>query len=442
MKVLLINFKDSGGGAAIASMRLLEALNEAGVQAVLAVPKKTCTSPFVTELPKKRRGFFNKLVRWLVNYFSHILSQIFDPVVSRIPFHPFRFTTTNGIFHTTNFRSEADIDVDWINRSDFDVVNLHWINDIVCNKDIARIRKPLVWTMHDSWPCCGAEHHPDVMEGDTRWQQGYYRNNKPSGTHGVDLCRKVWKQKKKYLAGKRIIFTAPSQWEHDVLTSSALFGGSDCYLVPNIIDHRVFYPRDRQEVRKLFGLPSGKKIIGFGAAGNMDGPGAMKGSGLLFEALNRLEDKEGYFLIVFGPVGPAFKQAISIPFFASGYVASPQILACLYSACDVFVNTSIIESFSYTCLEAASCGVPSVAFDVGGTGCMIRHKETGYLASPYKAEEITAGIRYCLEHSGKLSASALHRAREAFDRDKTVRKYIEVYEAALRGAQASEGRSE
>ena len=166
------------------------------------------------------------------------------------------------------------------------------------------------------------------------------------------------------------------------------------------------------------------------------------GSGILFDALNRLEDKDAYFLLVFGPVGPAFKQAVSIPFFSSGYVASPQILACLYSACDVFVNTSIIESFSYTCLESASCGVPSVAFDVGGTGCMIRHKETGYLASPYKAEEITDGIRYCLEHSGKLSASALGRAREAFDRDKTVRKYIEVYEAALRGAQASEGRSE
>ena len=419
MKVLLVNFKDSGGGAAIAAMRLVQALNEAGVEAVLAVPRKTCTSPYVVELPKKKRGFLSKLARWLGNYLGHILSQIVDPIASRIPFHPFRFTTTNGIFHTTNFLSEADIDVDWI-------------NDIVCNKDIARIRKPLVWTMHDSWPCCGAEHHPNVVEGDTRWQEGYYRHNKPSTTHGVDLCRKVWKQKKKYFAGKRITFTAPSQWEHDVLTSSALFGGSDCYLVPNIIDHRVFYPRDRQEVRKLFGLPSDKKIIGFGAAGNMDGPGAMKGSGLLFESLNRLENKEDYFLLVFGPVGPAFKQSVSIPFFASGYVASPQILACLYSACDVFVNTSIIENLSYTCLEAMCCGIPDVAFDVGGMKDLIVHKETGWLAAPYRAEEITAGIRYCLEHAGDLSGAALRRARETFDRDATVRKYIEVYEAAIK----------
>ena|GEM_PF-641433 len=439
MKVLLINFKDSGGGAAIASMRLVQALNEAGIEAVLAVPRKTCDSPYVIELPKKRRGFLNKLARWLGNYLSHIFSQIFDPLVGRIPFHPFRFTTTNGIFHTTNFVSETDSDVDWINRSDFDVVNLHWINDVICTKDIARIRKPLVWTMHDSWPCCGAEHHPNVMEGDRRWQEGYWRNNKPATTHGIDLCRKVWKQKRRYLAKKDIVFTAPSRWEREVLMTSALFKGKDCFLAPNIMDHASFYPRDRRLVRNLFGIPEDKKVIAFGAAGDMDGPKAMKGSSLLFEALRTLRSPEQYFLLVFGPVGPAFREAISIPYFAAGYIASPQMLACLYSAGDVFVNCSIIESFSYTCLEAASCALPSVAFDVGGTGCLIEHERTGYLARPYEPADIARGIVYCLEHRDELGAQALRKSRQEFSTPAAVQAYLAAYTAAMKRAGTNTG---
>ena len=105
MKVLLINFKDSGGGAAIAAMRLVQALNEAGVDAILAVPEKTCSSPYVMELPRKKRNFFSKAFRWLGNYIGKILLQIYLPIADRIHFHPFRFSTTNGIFHTTNFKS-------------------------------------------------------------------------------------------------------------------------------------------------------------------------------------------------------------------------------------------------------------------------------------------------------------------------------------------------
>ncbi|MBP5158352.1 MAG: glycosyltransferase [Treponema sp.] len=438
MKVLLINFKDSGGGAAIAAMRLVQALNEAGVDAILAVPEKTCSSPYVMELPRKKRNFFSKAFRWLGNYIGKILLQIYLPIADRIHFHPFRFSTTNGIFHTTNFKSECDFDVNWINSSDFDVVNLHWINDVVSTKDIAKISKPIVWTMHDSWPCCGAEHHPNVMEDDTRWQVGYYRHNKPASTHGIDLCRKVWNQKKKYLSNKDITFTAPSIWEHDVLKSSALFKDRDCYLVPNIMDYSVFYPRDSKLVRLLFGIPSDRKVIGFGAAGDMDGPKAMKGSSLLFEALRRLENPEQYFLLVFGPVGSKFKSEISIPFFSSGYVANPQILACLYSACNVFVNPSIIENFSYTCLEAMSCAVPAVAFDGGGTGCLIDHKVTGYLAAPYNPVDIVYGIEYCISHSEELSENAFMKSREEYNREETVRKYVVVYEAALKKFQGGD----
>ena len=37
-----------------------------------------------------------------------------------------------------------------INASDCDIVNLHWINgEMLSIKDIAKIKKPIVWTLHD-----------------------------------------------------------------------------------------------------------------------------------------------------------------------------------------------------------------------------------------------------------------------------------------------------
>ena len=170
MKILLINFTDAGGGAATAALRLTTALNDAGVYARLGVRDKKTSSTYVIELPKRKKSLILKILKKISNYSS----TVFSPVTK---YFKRRFSTTNGILHTDNFKSETDIN--WINSSDFDIVNLHWINGTICNKDIARITKPIVWTMHDSWPCCGAEHHPNVFEGDTRWQTGYTKENKP-----------------------------------------------------------------------------------------------------------------------------------------------------------------------------------------------------------------------------------------------------------------------
>lgn len=425
MKILLVNFTDVGGGAAIASVRLVNALNEHGIYARLGVSSKKSANPYVFELPAKKHCLIFKLFQKCHSY----TQKLFAPILKRFP-NPLKFKTSNGILHTTNFHSDTDIN--WINNTDFDVVNLHWINGVICNKDIAKITKPIVWTMHDSWPCCGAEHHPNIIEADTRWKDGYYRYNKPLSTKGIDLCRKVWNQKKKYLENKKIVFTAPSRWEHDVLKTSALFCQSKCDIIPNIIDHTVFYPRDKKIVRNLMGIPSDKTIIGFGAAYDIDNPKSMKGSYYLIEALKKIKNSENFFLVIFGPASDIFTSHIKLPFFASGYISNPSILANIYSLCDVVINPSIIENLPTTCLESICCGVPVVAFDVGGTRDIVVHKETGYLATPYKSEELALGVEWCVENLIKLSKKCIEKAIKDFAEEDNVKKYINVYEDTIK----------
>ncbi len=425
MKVLLINFSDVHGGAAMAAVRLVTALNESGIYARLGVPQKKSSNPYVIELPPKYKNIilrkFSKL--------SAFISKGMGPIIQKLP-KPFSFKTSNGIAHTKNYKSQ--IDVKWINNSEFDIVNLHWINDVICNKDIAKINKPIIWTMHDSWPCCGAEHHPNIAENDTRWKDGYFINNKPESTKGYDLCRHVWKQKKKYLQNKNITFIAPSKWEHNVLKSSLLFKNNDCYVIPNIVDNKLFYPHEKAEIREIFNIPNDKFIIGFGAAYDIDNPKSMKGSYYLIEALKKIMNPEKYFLVIFGPVGDSFTKKLNINYFASGFISNPNILSCIYSACDCFVNPSLIENLPTTSLESIFCGTPVVSFNVGGSSDIVVHKKTGWLAKPYKSDELVEGIEWCLNNTDILSKSCIEKSIQDFDKENIIQKTVEVYKKVIK----------
>ena len=421
MKILLLNYTDAGGGAANGALLLTEALNEYGIDAKLGVVEKKTASKYVIqcELLKKSK---------LKSFFTRI-SSLFLKIAKKLRLYRKNFSTTNNILHSTNLKSK--IDVNWINNSNFDVVHLHWINnDMISIKDISKITKPIVWTMHDSWPCCGAEHHPNILEEDIRFKNGYWKSNKPKSTKGKDICKKVWEEKKKYLMNKEITFIAPSNWEGKILKESFLFNKKECFVIPNIINQSNYYKKNKEELKKAFDIPAEKKIIGFGAAYDIDNKKSMKGSYYLIDCLKKLKDSNDYFLVIFGPAGTDFTKNISIPFFATGYISNQKILSSIYNLCDVIVNPSLIENLPYTCLESICCGIPVVAFDVGGTPDIVEHKKTGYLATPYKSEKLVEGIEYCINNKQILSQNCLQKAKTDFDTEKIVQKHLEVYENA------------
>jgi len=418
MKILLLNYTDAGGGAANGALLLTEALNEYGIDAKLGVVEKKTASRYVIqcELLKKSK---------LKSFFTRI-SSLFLKIVKKLRLYKNNFSTTNNILHSTNLKSK--IDVNWINNSIFDIVHLHWINsDMISIKDISKITKPIVWTMHDTWPYCGAEHYPNVLEKDTRYIEGYNKLNKPKSTKGKDICKKIWNQKHKYLYNKKIIFIAPSKYEQIGLNSSKIFSKHSCYHIHNIIKHNIFFQKDKTLLRELFNIPKNKIIIGFGAAYNIEDEKAVKGSYYLLEALRKLNNPENYFLVIFGPITTNFSSKISIPFFATGYQSNSIIMSCIYNLLDVFICPSLIENLPYTCLESICCGIPVVAFDVGGTPDIVEHKKTGYLATPYKSEELVEGIEYCINNQQILSQNCLQKAKTDFDTKKIVQKHLEVY---------------
>ena len=71
MKILHLNYTDTGGGAAIAALNLVEAQNNNGTDATLGVIKHQTASPFVLTVLKKR-AFYNKVIDTIKFFFKYI----------------------------------------------------------------------------------------------------------------------------------------------------------------------------------------------------------------------------------------------------------------------------------------------------------------------------------------------------------------------------------
>jgi len=425
LKILLLNYTDTGGGAAIAAERLLTALRQNDINAELAVNIKKTNNSAVIQINKF--SFFKRF------NCCPIIKEIFKKVLSvKKRIHKIYFKTTNPILHSIN--NKTLIDIDYINKSDYDLIHLHWVNnDMISIEDIAKIKKQIVWTMHDCWVFCGAEHHPNILENDTRFIEGYNKKNKPKTTLGYDICRKTWERKKKSWKNIKFNFISPSNYEKEALDKSALFRNSQssCTVIPNIIPENIFRPVDNKTLKELYRIPSDKKVIGFGAADVIIKKKSIKGEYLLLDSLRKIKNKSDYHLVVFGDNYNLFSGELEILTFSTGYISNPHILAGIYNLCDVFVCPSLIESFGLVCLESLFCGVPVTAFNTGGIPDIVEHKKTGYLAQCFDTVDLYNGILYCIDNHDNLSNNSLIKAHNDFNSKLIAQKHIDLYKTVL-----------
>jgi len=119
-----------------------------------------------------------------------------------------------------------------------------------------------------------------------------------------------------------------------------------------------------------------------------------------------------------------------------GTLSDDLSLALVYSAADVFVLPSTQDNLPNTVLEAIACGTPCVAFNIGGMPDMIEHQKNGYLAQPYKIEDLAQGIAWVLENKErhrKLGDRAREKAEQEFTLEIQARRYLSLFTEILSG---------
>ena len=416
MKILHVSSFDSGGGAGRAAYRIHQAVQGVGGESSMRVFKKESTDPEVNDWiakPWVKQIEFYFYRRWLFKLKSRWSSTIKE-------LHSFgRFGV--GL-------------VDELNNSDADIIHLHWVCDMLSIADIGKIKKPIVWTMHDMWPFCGSEHYsPDEL--DSRFKVGYTTSNRPKGEKGADLSRITWEAKRKAWARKTFHIVSTSTWMNQCVQSSYLFRNSPRVVIPLPINPEFpWKPQSKEMARAALNLPLNKKLVLMGADGSV--LNSRKGGDLLLEAIGNLNktNLNDIEFVIFGKSFPKDFGLSSFPIHFLGIIKDDRLLAFAYSAADVMVTPSRQEAFGLTAQEALACGTPVVAFDIGGLSDLLVHKENGWLATPFDTSDLAKGIDWILEDSTRYDWLS-HRARmmieENYSQEVIGSKHLQLYKRIL-----------
>jgi len=313
-----------------------------------------------------------------------------------------------------------------LHAPELDLVHLHWVNnELLSIEQIGRIGHAMVWTLHDMWAFCGSEHYladPSAYLG-------------PPGTvpssGSSKVARWTWDRKRRAWAGLQPIIVAPSHWLGDLAARSRLLGHLPVEVVPYGLDLDCFRPLDSPA-----SCPPRPMRIVFGAAGGTADP--RKGFDLFAAAISRLASA-GFprpcELVFFGsPEAPQVNHASTMSVRSAGVIRSDADMAALLADADVFVATSRLDNLPNTVMEATACGVPTVAFRIGGMPDMIEHQTTGYLARAFEVTDLADGISWVLANEARLralKAAARTKAQREFGSDLQAQRMLAIYERAI-----------
>lgn len=416
MKITIVNTNADGGGASRAANRLHHALLDFGIDSHMRVLHGAMVDNRV------------KCGGWPYSIADKVMSKLHRRWIAQTQrgWH-----TDNSTIHT--FGEIGGKLIDELNAGDADVLNLHWISTMLSIKDIGRLTKPIVWTLHDMWAFCGGEHYaPD--ESSARFRSGYRPDNRPKGEGGPDLNRRAWVAKRLAWSGKKFTIVSPSRWLADCARQSVIFADADVNVIPNPLNMEYTWrPIKREAARIALNLPSSKKLILMGADGGVADP--RKGGDLLRAAISLVAAKQagGIELMIYGQGKPERDDNWPCPVHWLGAVRDDRVLALAYSAADVMVVPSRQDNLPNTAVEAQACGTPVVAFDIGGLHDIVVHQETGWLAKAFDTADMAAGILWVLSDNGrhgKLSEDSRKMALVRFSPMAVARQYQKIYEKA------------
>ena len=413
MRVLIINTSERIGGAAIAANRLMDALRNNGIQAKMLVRDKQTENITVIGLKKSLWSIWQfvweRIVIWKANHFKQ-----------------------HNLFAVDIANTGTDITT-YPEFKEADIIHLHWVNQgMLSLKDLKKILqsgKPIVWTMHDMWPCTGICHH--ARECDKYHKECHHCPYLYNGGAKKDLSHQTFKKKKELYQLSPITFITCSQWLKERAGQSALLEQHPIVHIPNPIKTNLFTPRNKVEARQKCNLPTGKKLILFGSVKITD---KRKGIDYFIESCKILAEKHPELVnnlgvAVYGKESEQLKSLVPFQVYALDYISNEKELVNVYNAVDLYVTPSLEENLPNTIMEAMACGIPCVGFHVGGIPEMIDHLHNGYVAEYKSAEDFANGIHWTLSESEyqSLSEEARRKVTSSYSESTIAKKYIEVY---------------
>jgi glycosyltransferase involved in cell wall biosynthesis len=335
------------GGAGLAAQRFHEMQSLAGFNSEIVVKVNNLF-------------FLNALRNPLVS-----ISAVLDRFLTKDPRNYFFSIFRSRIKHKSTFRKVNSI------------IHLHWIPGVVSLGELsdlaARSLKVFVH-LHDMWFLTGGCHHS--------LECNQYLSNCQSCPQILPQIRKSVAASKmlknNFLMKDNVFLIAPSTW----MLNKVKFMNPDlykkCIVVHNPINIDAYKPVSKPLAKKLLSLQPHSLVLGFVATNlELESKGIQKFIDFL-ESKYQLNDLPlSLLLLGRGNIKSKFN------IIKMGHTSNPAQQSLAYSAMDLFINPSKVESFSYTNLEASLHGTPVLTIANGGSLDTLSENVSGYTVNSY-----------------------------------------------------------
>jgi len=385
MKVLHITDSDMIGGASIAGVRLHTALRKVGIDSSILVNRKLGRDENVKVIENYAHAYYIR---------KNIDLLPFKVLRRKIP-----VTWSSNWLPNPLLKRK-------IKKVGPDVIHLHWVgNGLLPTQYFNWFKVPIIWSLHDIAPLTGGCHYPGgcinykYLCGDCKYLKH---------PNVDDISRYNAVRKKRYYENSSLHLVGLSNWITGIAKTSAITSGLKHYTIPNVLDTSIFKPRDKINSKINLNLKPDTKYILFGADNLVSNN--RKGFDLFIESichLSNLRYEHKLSLLLFGRISEDAKNNIlpklPVKIECLGEISSEEKMADIYNSSSVFVTTAREDNLPNTILEASNCGVPTVAFNIGGIPDLIVDGVNGYLAVPFDTKAIAQNILKALSNEAIIS---------------------------------------
>jgi len=427
MNILQINTIDNKGGAALTSYQLKQELEKRGHTTSMFVKRKYSNDKNVfsikkNQAPSQRLSKLSKKIikKDLPSYIKNKRNFFF---VNNID--SFNILKSTRILKTKEFKNADIVHCNNLHGKYFNLKLLEKISKI----------KPIIWSLHDMWAITGDCYWGGEMYGETciKWQKGckhcpYLKSNQKIFWNKPSY---LWKKKQEIYKNSKLNIVVPSMWLKKRVEKSML-KNKNITVINYGINLSKFKKQDKKTVRKKLKLPLGKKIIMFSAHGGKNNK--QKGWKYVEKIIDYYKkDKDILFLCIGNKSTNGNQNTSKIKYIE--YISDKSVLAQYYSASNIFLLPSLVESFGIVILEAMACGTLVVGFPVGAMEELGLHKQYGYIAKYKDTKDLINGIEYILSLNKKekkdMEKRSIERVKNNFSLEKMTNKYISLYRQAL-----------
>jgi len=306
-----------------------------------------------------------------------------------------------------------------------DLIHLHnlhgyYIHISLLFKYLKKIKKPVVWTLHDCWAFTGHCSHYDYI-GCDKWkikcQQCLLKSEYPS-SFLFDRSKKNYKQKKEIFSSlDNLTLVTPSIWLKNQVKLSFL-RNYPVKVINNGIDLEIFRPR-YSDIKVRLSIEHKFIILGVASIWS-----ERKGLQYFIELAKRLNQDEHIIL-----VGLNDQQIKKMPEGVTGIKRTNSTieLSEIYSAADVFLNPTLEDNYPTTNLEAIACGTPVITFNSGGSSESIKNG-SGLIVNREDYKELVDAIaKIKLKGKNKYAQHCLLHAASNFNKKVLFEEYIDLY---------------